>query len=168
MTTASKQDAEIQAFAAIAGEYCGYLEANPHGDIAAIATDFVRMLSQLINAAVVLPLPFVADVSSPEFPIPTWEGFGELDFYLQVFDPYLDDGLGAGWLPDDILDIYRDVKLGLLVFEAGNPLAAAWEWRFNFDIHWGRHATSALRPLFDIMTGSAEPINENAPRIAGQ
>jgi hypothetical protein len=25
-----------------------------------------------------------------------------------------------------------------------------WEWRFNFQIHWGEHLTGALRALYSL------------------
>jgi hypothetical protein len=51
---------------------------------------------------------------------------------------------GIGDLADDLADIWRDLRGGLALYEKGNEAAASWEWRNSFQIHWGRHATSAL------------------------
>jgi hypothetical protein len=53
----------------------------------------------------------------------------------------------AADLADDLADIWRDVKSGLLLYRSENPAAASWEWRFHFKAHWGRHATGAMHAL---------------------
>jgi hypothetical protein len=43
--------------------------------------------------------------------------FGQFDYYWEVFDPYhLEKPVGAS-LKDDIEDIYKDVKKGILLYE---------------------------------------------------
>ena len=76
-----------------------------------------------------------------------WPGFGPHDSYWEVFDPYADEESVVGSLSDDFLDIYRDLKRGLVAFDAGHEQDAVWEWRFHFDHHWGEHAVDALRAL---------------------
>ncbi|WP_338472636.1 DUF5063 domain-containing protein [Niallia sp. XMNu-256] len=66
--------------------------------------------------------------------------FDEYDHYWQVFNPYhLDDPVGAS-LSDDILDIYKDVKKGILFYTREINLR-------NFEIDWGNHAVNAIRAL---------------------
>ena len=72
---------------------------------------------------------------------------GKHDFYWEVFDPYVDDGLVAGSLCDDFGDIARDLEGGMVHWNAGEPQTALWKWSFNFDTHWGDHAVDALRAL---------------------
>jgi hypothetical protein len=73
--------------------------------------------------------------------------FGEYDFYWEVFNPYeLEAPVGAS-LSDDILDIYKDVKKGILLYEKNKHIEAIWEWKFGFEIHWGSHAVDAIRAL---------------------
>jgi hypothetical protein len=71
-------------------------------------------------------------------------------FYREVFDPWAEPTVGevTGDIIDDLGDIYRDLRRGLVHWQDGNLADALWEWRFNFQIHWGEHATSALRALF--------------------
>ncbi|WP_286228488.1 DUF5063 domain-containing protein [Neobacillus mesonae] len=71
----------------------------------------------------------------------------EYDHYWKVFNPYhLDEPVGAS-LSDDILDIYKDVKKGIILYEKNKYSEAIWEWKFNFEIHWGNHAVDAIRAL---------------------
>jgi hypothetical protein len=51
-------------------------------------------------------------------------------------------------IADDVADVWRDVKRGLLALGEGHrPDDVTWQWRFDFYSHWGRHATEALRAL---------------------
>ena len=53
-------------------------------------------------------------------------------------------------LADDLADIYRDVKNGLVAEQAGaaaRPNDVLWTWRFAFESHWATHAADALRAL---------------------
>jgi hypothetical protein len=74
---------------------------------------------------------------------------GDHDFYREIFDPYAphSDTEVMGSLADDLLDIYRDLRSGLRKWDRGETGEALWEWRFNFEIHWGEHVTGALRAL---------------------
>jgi Domain of unknown function (DUF5063) len=57
------------------------------------------------------------------------------------------------WLTigDDVQDIWRDVREGLCEYQEGRPNAAVSTWRINFDIHWGRHAASALLAIESLL-----------------
>ena len=50
-------------------------------------------------------------------------------------------------LADDLLDMYDDLRSGLWLYENGNAAQALWEWKFSFEVHWGRHAADALYAL---------------------
>jgi Domain of unknown function (DUF5063) len=69
----------------------------------------------------------------------------------EAFDEYplWGDSYGAGtlaFLEDDLSDIYFDLKPGLRAFERDpqHLSSALFEWTLLFRAHWGRHATSAL------------------------
>jgi Domain of unknown function (DUF5063) len=70
--------------------------------------------------------------------------------YSEVFDPFEDPPTApvGGSLLDDLQDLYSDLKAGLVAYDAGYVRGAAWQWRFHFTIHWGEHATSAIRALY--------------------
>jgi hypothetical protein len=74
---------------------------------------------------------------------------GEREHYAEVFDPYAEpqEAPVTGSLADDLADIYRDLQAGLTAWQRGEIRAALWAWRFQFTVHWGEHATSALRAL---------------------
>jgi hypothetical protein len=76
--------------------------------------------------------------------------FDEVDAYWEVFHPYEQGEPLHGSLADDVLDIYRDVKAGLLMYELGTQddiTEAVWHWRFHFEVHWGFHLVDALRAI---------------------
>jgi hypothetical protein len=70
-------------------------------------------------------------------------------YYGEVFDTTRvpPEEPTVGDLADDLLDIYTDVKAGLLYFERGHAQQAVFQWKFTWGVHWGRHATSALRAM---------------------
>jgi len=79
--------------------------------------------------------------------------FGKYDRYREVFDPYdkRDKRPTIGSLADDIAGIYGDIKEGLDKWPAASPKVRRQlmsNWRFQFEIHWGEHGTSALRALY--------------------
>ena len=90
----------------------------------------------------------------------TWPGFGELDVYWEVFEVYEEGAPVCGSLSDDSLDVYRDVKRGLELWDrAGlSEIAAIREWRFHFEIHWGAHAVGALRALHRACAADADEL----------
>jgi hypothetical protein len=73
-----------------------------------------------------------------------------VDGYWTIFDPSKIEDKEAIYneLSDDLADIYRDIKYGLLLFDAGHFSEAIWEWKFNFKIHWGRHLSSAQKVIY--------------------
>ncbi len=71
-----------------------------------------------------------------------------LQHYSEIFSPLLPlEAPVVGDLADDLVEIYRDVAAGLMLYEAGSIEDALWHWGFNFQIHWGEHASSAIRAL---------------------
>jgi hypothetical protein len=74
---------------------------------------------------------------------------GDADLYWTVFDPTKDKEVIYGSVSDDIADIYRDLKEGLVEIResAAAPSQVIWDWRLGFYTHWGYPATSALRTI---------------------
>jgi hypothetical protein len=72
-----------------------------------------------------------------------------LDLYSEVFNPLTvpPEEPVVGSLTDDLSDIYHDVITWLRPYETGRRSDALWNWTFNLQIHWGEHATSAIRTL---------------------
>ena len=74
---------------------------------------------------------------------------GALDYYREIFDPYAGESEEPviGSLSDDIADIYAELTAGMSCWDAENREGALWAWRFSFQVHWGKHLTSALRAM---------------------
>jgi hypothetical protein len=143
----------IEAFAKVASEFCSWAESEP-ADPVEEAARAVKLLSRLVALVHDLPGDFgnedPRDISHEQWLV-VYKRFGSLPFnyYACYADPYLAEAPcpGMGDLADDLADTWRDIKGGLCLYEGGNHAAAAWEWRESFNIHWGRHAASALYAL---------------------
>ena len=77
-----------------------------------------------------------------------FQRFGSLPFNYstECFDPIAvpaEEPVTAD-LADDLADIWRDVKAGLILYDQGERSAAGWQWVIQFSAHWGHHATAAL------------------------
>jgi hypothetical protein len=77
---------------------------------------------------------------------------GQNRYYWEVFDPTNEKDTEAvcGDLVDDLGDIYKDMKYGLMIFDLGTLASkedAVWDMKFGFEKHWGRHAISALKTI---------------------
>ncbi len=80
------------------------------------------------------------------------EKIGDYRYYWSVFDPadMQDTAPGCGDLLDDLGDIYKDLQYSLRVFDlhtADSQENALWEFKFDFEKHWGFHCINALRAL---------------------
>ena len=78
------------------------------------------------------------------------EYLGNRSHYWQVFDPtnQADHESVGGSLADDLADIYRDLRRGLVLWESERRSCAVWEWRFGFWSHWGAHLFGALSAAY--------------------
>ena len=77
---------------------------------------------------------------------------GECDTYWVIFAPTQlePESPVCGSLNDDIADIYRDLKNGLIHWAAGDEKlreSVVWEWKFSFETHWSHHLVNALRVM---------------------
>ena len=75
------------------------------------------------------------------------------DSYAQVFNPFSPkDELDFYYVTGDLLEIYQDVKEGIILFEENYKYEAMFTWSFGFHNHYGRHLISVLRPLHALLT----------------
>ena len=82
---------------------------------------FSYLLSVLYSNALLLEFPPEDEMSGDTGPrvdqnLGEWPGFEDLDRYWEVFDPYVKDNVVSTRLSNDIIDIYLDLKKGLLVY----------------------------------------------------
>ncbi|GAA2125745.1 DUF5063 domain-containing protein [Actinomadura napierensis] len=75
------------------------------------------------------------------------ERLGDLDEYVEVFDPYKDTEPTAYRLSDDLVDVASDLVHGLRHYNQDRPLEALWWWQYSYFNHWGNHAGASLRAL---------------------
>ena len=146
----------LAEFAQLAAEFCTWCELSSMGPAPeqAISNWFARLYAsglQLSEAEPEAGAPETInpDTSQGEAAIRQLHGY----YYREVFDPdpQSDEEPCIGDIGDDLLDVYRDIKRGLELYRLGFPLAAEWEWAFNFRIHWGRHAAAALLALHGLV-----------------
>lgn len=142
---------EIAAFVDQARQFCDFIEKASEYPLNERLTQARVRLLELYRAGLELPHvepPAGVEAGASPEPPKSWAGFGKVETYWEVFDPYEEDKPVCGSLSDDLLDIYRDVHRGLRLWDGNVPRTAAlWEWRFHLDQHWGGHAVDALRAL---------------------
>lgn len=140
----------VATFVGHARKFCSFIEKA--GTLAV----FDRMQSArlhllaLYTAAIALPSVEPSEATeAPGSPDPpkNWSGFDSFETYWEVFDPYDLRAPVAGSLSDDLLDVYRDLRRGLTLWDSHQDADAVWEWKFHFEAHWGDHAVDALRAL---------------------
>jgi hypothetical protein len=145
----TKEKETISRFVKQAEAFCDFVDAAASLSLNERLFEARQKLTDLLGEAFKLP-EGDGEASDPgeNIALPSdWPGFGEYDYYFEVFDPYKLEEPVTGHLSDDIFDIYRDLKRGLVAYNRGETGAAVWEWRFHFEIHWGDHAVDALRAL---------------------
>jgi hypothetical protein len=179
-----RSDPDVNAFRIAAYGYCKLLESQPV-DHEQWLRDVLLALSHLYATAHSLPDVSIED-DTRDVPDEMrmnhaeWSALfqrihgilGEQDFYWAYFDPtepkHTKDEATCGSLADDLADIYRDVKPGLLAWETENDeylASLVFDWKqSNFESHWGVHAVSAMRALHPLvyLRGLSDPAQQTA------
>lgn len=129
-------------------EYCQLIENSSLSFESDKVNGLLRTISSLYAAALTLPEADSIDeeVAVFEFVLPDID-LGDMANYWALFDPYTDEEPVACSLNDDLQDIYKDVKEGILLFQNDKRPEATWHWKFTFESHWGQHALQAMRVL---------------------
>jgi Domain of unknown function (DUF5063) len=150
---------QLSEFAQLAAAFCTWCESGSLGEAPerAISQWFAQLyagglLLSEVEAEDDVPEDVNSDTAEGEAAIKPMHGY----YYREVFDPHpmLNEEPGVGDIGDDLLDVYKDIKRGLKIYSLGFPLAAEWEWAFNFRVHWGRHAAAALLALHGLAHSS--------------
>ncbi|WP_282032795.1 DUF5063 domain-containing protein [Metabacillus indicus] len=139
---------EAEAFLNTASEYCHLIENFSVFSESDKVINLLKTISSLYAAALTLPESNLAEeeITALDFALPDIN-LGVMANYWALFDPYTDEELVACSLNDDLQDIYRDVKEGILLFQNDKRPEATWHWKFTFESHWGQHALQAMRVL---------------------
>lgn len=148
---------EVAAFVDQARQFCDFVDKASECSLDKRLVAARQRLLELYEAGSKLPQlepPDGVDAGPTREPPKGWPGFEQFDGYWEVFDPYEEAAPVGGSLSDDLLDVYGDLQRGLALWDQGGVtkrdelrIAAIWEWRFHFEIHWGDHAIDALRAL---------------------
>lgn len=145
-------------FGEVAARYCSLIESTDKQDWDSFRLTTISLLAELIYKAHQLPDVEGTGANGRSITQAEWkEVFDNVStnlkftYYWTALSPtdLEDDSLGCGDLADDLADIWRDLKEGLLILE-NNPTAsrdAIWQWRFGLSAHWGDHAAQALSCL---------------------
>jgi hypothetical protein len=160
-------DNEIRNFAQAARAYCAWVEGERKQAEADVRSALL-CLSGIYSAALLLPDLFDdSDEKEPsaENTIAIKESLAKLPvgFYGVCFDPLIvpPEEPVIGDVIDDLTDIWLDLKRGLLAFDEGKTNLAVWTWKFHFEIHWGRHAVSAISVLHCWLISNIDYRSEN-------
>src|SRR5713101_6545121 len=136
-STASQSD--VADFALLAARFCALVEYSETLALGELVQRATELIVALYAAAIRLPHADPSERDAPESVTPDeWQAlyrrlsiqFGDINDYSFVFDPYEQNAAPVtGSLADDLADIYRDLKTGLVLHEAAAGDDAIWEWR---------------------------------------
>lgn len=146
---------EVERFVRAARDFCTFIETAERLTPEERRDTAREHFASVYAAAVQLPMaePDTGD-DRVDVPKPSWPGFPKQDLYWCALEPFDTTAekpeLGCGSLDDDVLDTYRDLKRGLLLWDGGREGSAVFEWRLHFHAHWGSHATRALSALHEL------------------
>lgn len=161
------QDEAVSHFAKSAQEFCSLLEKSASVSDREFVQQAAYLLATLYAAGLSLPTldnepeeqqASIEDTSfehTSEIERQTGQKLGKHNLYWEFFDPYDQSSPLTNTLSDDLSDIYRNIKPGLIAYQKGTARsvsAAVWEWKFHFIIHWSDHAVDALRAIHRIVS----------------
>jgi Domain of unknown function (DUF5063) len=152
-----------------AQRYCSLIERAGSMEQRAFVVALAASLASLLSAASHLPDVEPTETELPDGPdedqrracfTAVQQTLGDWADYWTTLATHGEDASEAVLLPlaDDLTDVWRDLKQGLLALDAGALLDdVTWEWRFGFYTHWGRHATEALRAVHSRLADEGGP-----------
>ena len=152
----------IAHFTVAAKAYCSLIENLPDVDQQESAHQLSVALSELYAAAHHLKSPInisdddrtarLSDERRTELSGPLWDKLEPFDFFQFFFSPFEDKEPTGTGLTILLIDVYEDVKEGLLLIEMqADPEHVQWEWWWGFENHWGKHAIDAMKALQSVM-----------------
>ena len=150
----------VEPFAEVVRRYCSWAE-SPSDEPRREMLTARKLLAELHLAVLSLPDLGPGEGGIDVLFFDKWESvcrhFRNLPVneYWDVFDPLEEAPPILNTLFDDLSDIYRDLKEGLLLYDRGQIAEAAWEWRFKFNAHWGAHLAGAQRALHSYLSREA-------------
>lgn len=115
------------------------------------ATEIILKLMKMYALSSSLNLPDITEDKELEYEqVVLSFTASPFDYYWEIYDPFTCEEPVCGSFKDDIGSIYNDIRKGIILYEAGYPMEAEWEWKWNFENHWKYHAVDAIRALNSI------------------
>jgi Domain of unknown function (DUF5063) len=150
---------DLTSFVSVAQAFLKRVDGHKDRTVEALISDIELDLLNLYREILLVPLEFPEE-DRPDDPVSTEEIehirdqlrtlLGEADLYRVVFDPY--EGEVAppviNSISQDLAEIYGDLSRGLRRWQVRDHMQAAYEWRFGFQYHWGRHLVHLLGALY--------------------
>jgi len=163
------QNQNVRVFVETAEKYCYFIENHRTIKTYKLLCQLVDILVTLYKYALKLPdvemiknhhyLEHVSDKQYTMICKRWFMGINKHKYYWMVFKPFVDNAkvkneIVRSAIFDDLADIYRDLKNGLIEYRKGsvkNMTDAVWHWRWHFYNHWGDHLVDLLKPLKEIL-----------------
>jgi Domain of unknown function (DUF5063) len=153
----------VDAFVESARAYCSLIERRAEVSRSELVSSARVLLADLHARASSLPnqklgeSPTSRKIGNEGW----WRLFESLRNQLREYDSFwvehpesdVPSAPGESSLADDLADVYRELKDGLMAWDSTEPTlraGAVWEWRFGFEVHWGDHAVKAMRAIHRI------------------
>ena len=161
-------------FAAAAESYIAFIDSFANARPDNLYTALESHLADL-HAAI---LPVVAEMNDPEqpeleaidMPSEQWDVIAQLickttaeetvalmEWHEKIEKPskkHMPPSVMRAYeLFDDLADIYSDLHTGLTLWKLNtteSKIEASWQWRYNYDIHWGKHLFRASTTVHEI------------------
>jgi hypothetical protein len=132
-----------------AQQVCNDIESFHVNNTAALLSSLIKLLEQADKLARTSihfsdeDLSYEAEVPSSLTLIPENVAFHVL------FDPLDPSSVCASSLRESLGEIFEALKPGLDAIKAGKSLdAVLWQWKLEYETHWGRHVLDVIRFLF--------------------
>lgn len=150
----SKRDA-VEAFQMAARQFCQWSRSESDDPLDDVFLT-LGLVVDLYGRALRLPINDRWE-ETEDYRISPEEWKGIYDRFCNIPETYYSEVLDPlevpasenviGCVADDLADIYRDVSIGLKLYDSGRQEQAVRLWRKTFISHWGTHALSAIRAL---------------------
>lgn len=162
----------VESFIAEARNYCALIETDDEPNSWVFAQKCLAAVLRLHYHALALPAgaPDSADALD-QIDHEAWQAIMNRiqqklarDQYWVIFEPLEEAQPEAdiGSISDDLADIWRNIKDGLLWIDRGQPQSindAVWHWRITFETHWANHASGAACALTALCYGAFADCN---------
>jgi hypothetical protein len=143
----------MRAFHEIASDYCDWIERSVKCEN--LAEWLPCILAELIHAAFCLHEDDSPDASAEDFQVRECHREAArlpslpFDHYHEVYHAFdFEEEPVTASLNDDLHGIYGELARGFKIAREVSPTEAKRYWGESFRIHWGEHATGALRALY--------------------